>query len=378
MPFPPLPIALRIAALAVATVGTLEYLVLDVFIEAPFVVGALLLGLSAGVRRAPRPIAGITLLLSVFIPVGAVGLYLSGEVVLGIPIFDALLFSWLFRCAWPLARGSQGAVGDRPRMVLITGASGGLGGVLGSALVKHGMTVYGTARNPDGASDTIAFPMLAMEVNDPASVQKCIEEVLRREGRIDVLINCVNQMLIGGIEEQSVEEVRALYDANVFGVLRVCQQVLPAMRSQGRGTIVNMSSLGGLLAVPYMSAYTSAKFALEAMTEALYHEVAAQGIDVVIMQPVAMKMDRPATGAHLKLVDGVTPGSQSHKMLKRMAADTAASGLTPEAVAERIYEVINLDNKPLRVPMDRARVLAWVSRLAPQSVINRLLVQLLR
>ncbi len=263
-------------------------------------------------------------------------------------------------------------------VVLVTGASGGLGSVLGELLVERGMTVYGTMRDPAAHAGKPSFPMLPMEVTDPASVERCIEEVRRREGRIDAVVNCVNQMMIGSVEEQSAEEVQALYDTNVFGVLRVCQAVLPVMREQGRGTIVNMSSLGGLLAVPYMSAYTSAKSALEAMSEALYHEVRSQGIDVVIMQPVAMAMDRPATGAHLRLAAGVGPDSRSHKMLERMTRDTAASKLTPETVARKIHEVITRERKPLRVPMDRAKALGVVKRLAPQPVIDRLLAGLTR
>jgi short-subunit dehydrogenase len=180
-------------------------------------------------------------------------------------------------------------------------------------------------------------------------------------------------MLIGSVEEETVEEVQALYDTNVFGTLRVCKVIVPIMRAQDRGTIVNMSSLGGVVAVPYMSAYTSAKFSLEAFSEALYHEVKPHGIDVVIMQPVAMAMDRPATGAHLRLVDGVTPDSRSHKMLARMARDTAASKLTPEAVAKKIHDVITRDKKPLRVPMDRTRAVTLLKGLAPQWVLDRLI-----
>ena len=262
-------------------------------------------------------------------------------------------------------------------VVLITGASGGFGRVLGAKLAAEGMTVYGTMRQPEGHESDSPFTMLQMEVTDPASVEKCVTDVVQREGRIDVLINCVNQMFIGSVEEQSVDEVRSLYETNVFGVLRVCQQVLPLMRRQGAGTIVNMSSLGGLLAVPYMSAYTSAKFALEALSESLYHEVKAEGIDVVIMQPVAMHMERAATGSHLHLVEGVGPDSRSHAMLSRMTADTAASKLQPEAVAARIHQLITSDAKPLRVPMDRARLLGVVKRLAPQSVIDKLIGGLL-
>ena len=186
------------------------------------------------------------------------------------------------------------------------------------------------------------------------------------------MINCVNEMFIGSVPETTMEEVKGLYDTNVFGVMRLCRQVLPAMKGQGGGTIVNMSSLGGLLAVPYLSAYTSAKFALEAFSEALYHEVKPDGISVVIMQPVAMYMDRPATGHHLRTVENVSDDSVSHKMVNRMAKDTAASKLTPEMVSARIAEVITAERKPLRVPMDKARAMGVLKRLAPQSLIDKL------
>jgi len=263
-------------------------------------------------------------------------------------------------------------------VVLVTGASGGLGRVLGPSLAARGMTVYGTARKPDVAAGIDApVRMLAMDVTDSDSVAACIREVHEREGRIDAVINCVNQMIIGSLAETTPEEMRALYDVNVFGVQRVCRHVLPILRKQGGGTIVNMSSLGGLLAVPYMGAYTSAKFALEAMSEALYHEVKADGINVVIMQPVAMHMDRPATGAHLHVVAGAAPGSRSHAMLERMTRDTAASKLTPEMVSEKIHAVLTAKKKPLRVPMDKAKGLSVLKRLAPQALIDRLIAGLL-
>jgi short-subunit dehydrogenase len=262
-------------------------------------------------------------------------------------------------------------------VVLITGASGGFGAVLGELLAGEGLTVYGTCRNPSGLERPVSFPMLAMEVTDDSSVAQCVAELLEREGRIDVVVNCVNEMMIGLVEEQTADEVKALYDTNVFGVMRICQQVLPTMREQGSGLIVNMSSLGGLLAVPTMSAYTSSKFALEAMSEALHHELAGTAIDVVIMQPVAMAMDRPATGSHLHTVKNVRPNSMSLRMLDRMARDTEASKLTPEAVARRIHAVIQSSKRPLRVPMDRAKPISILKRLAPQSMIDRLVAGLL-
>ncbi len=262
-------------------------------------------------------------------------------------------------------------------IVLIPGASGGFGAVLGRLLANEGLSVYGTSRKPASQEGSAPFPMLTMEARDDSSVARCISQVLEREGRIDVVVNCVNEMMIGMVEEETADEVKALYDTNVFGALRICQQVLPTMRKQDSGLIINMSSLGGLIAVPTMSAYTSSKFALEAMSEALYHELMGTGIDVVIMQPVAMAMDRPATGSHLHAVKNVKADSPSMRMLDRMARDTLASKLKPETVARRIYSLIRSSKRPLRVPMDRARPLSIVKRLAPQSVIDRLVAGLL-
>lgn len=262
-------------------------------------------------------------------------------------------------------------------VVLITGASGGLGQVLGGLLQSKGMKVYGTMRNTTGREADFPFSILPMEATSDESVQACIDQVIAKEGRIDVLINCVNQMIIGSVEEQTVEEVEDLFRTNIFGVMRVCKAVIPHMRKQGKGTIVNMSSLGGLLAVPYMSAYTSAKFCLEAMSEALYHEMKPHNINVVIMQPVAMYMDRPATGGHLRTVENVPEGSFTNRMVEIMAKDTAASKLTPEMVSEKIYQVITKDKKPLRVPMDKSKAVSVLKRVAPQALINKLIGNLL-
>ena len=260
-------------------------------------------------------------------------------------------------------------------IVLVTGASGGLGEVLCTTLSEQGHTVYGTMRKPDTEA-TYPCHMLAMEVTDETSVQSCVDQIVEWEGQLDAVINCVNLMMIGAVEEAAVTEVEALYQTNVFGVMRICQAVLPQMRRQGAGTIVNMSSLGGLLAVPLMSSYTSAKFALEAYSEALHLEVKADGIDVVIMQPVAMYMDRPATGHHLQLAQGVTADSPSHKMVAVMAKDTADSKLTPQLVAAKICSVLAASNKPLRVPMDRARVIGLLKRIVPTRVIHKLVLSL--
>lgn len=258
-------------------------------------------------------------------------------------------------------------------IVLIAGASGGLGRILAETLIKDGMTVYGTARNPEAYQDSLPCPLIAMQITEDESVNSAVQKVVDLEGRIDVVINCVNQMFIGSTEEQSVDQVVSLYNTNVFGSLRLFKAAAPIMRTQGSGTFVSMSSLGGLLAVPYMGAYTSAKFALEAASEAFYHEVKDDGIDVVIMQPVAMRMEREENGDHLYVVDGASSNSTSRQLLKGMERDTAKSKLTPHDVAKKISQVIQSKKRPLRVKMDKAIPLGIVKRLAPQWLINKLI-----
>ncbi len=262
-------------------------------------------------------------------------------------------------------------------IILITGVTGGLGGVLGKMLMDQGHKVYGAARRVEGKESDYPFPLIAMDVKDEQSVETCFNTVKETEGRIDVLINCINEMYIGGTEEFTMEEVQGLYNTNVFGCMRQAKKIVPIMRAQGGGTIITLSSAGGLLGIPYMSSYTSSKVATEFFCEALRHEVRDDNIDVVIMQPVAMRMDRGDTGDHLRLVDNVKADSFSHRMLKMMSRDTAKSKLTPQLVSEKIIEVLAMEKKPVRVPMDRAKKITLLKRLAPQSFVEKAVIDII-
>jgi len=258
------------------------------------------------------------------------------------------------------------------RTALICGASGGLGQILAGTLQAHGMQVFGTMRKPPEDPSTFEFPMLAMDVGSDESVEACIAAVIEKVGRIDVVVNCVNEMVLGSVLETSMEELSRVYDINVVGAARVYRAAFQAMQKQNSGLIVTMSSLGGIIPVPLLSAYTSSKFAIEAFSEALYHEAKPFNVNVVIMQPVAMHMDRPDTGDHLKVSSGVGESSITHRMVRRMAKDTAASKLTPEIVSEEIYKVITSDKRKLRYPLDRAKIIGRIRRYGPQSMIDKL------
>ena len=261
--------------------------------------------------------------------------------------------------------------------VLVCGASGGLGRVLARTLMDKGMDVCGTMRDPSKATSN-DIHMLAMDVLDEHAVQACLTEARRAMGGVDVVVNCINEMVLGSVEETSMEDLDRVYAVNVQGLAAIARAAVPAMRAQGHGLIVSMSSLGGLLAVPYLSAYTSSKFALEAFSEALYHEVKPDNIDVAIMQPVAMHMDRPDVGSHLKIASGADPRSFTRSVARLMAKDTKASKLTPEEVSLAIHKVIISRKRKLRYPLDRAKVISKVKRIAPQSLINKLIGGMLR
>lgn len=257
-------------------------------------------------------------------------------------------------------------------VVLITGITDGLGEVLAPFLIEKGMTVYGTSRNPNAQMDNVK--MLPMHITDSESIKKCLSKVVEQEGRIDAVINCINKLVIGSFEETTVDEFRESYETNVIDAYNLCQNILPIFRKQEKGLIINMSSAGGILAIPNFGSYTSSKTALESMSESLYHELRGTNIDVVIMQPIAMRMDRPATGKHIELSTQVKPNSKSHKMVKKMEVDTENSKITPLMVSKKIYEILlHKGKRPLRVRMGMSKGFAFLKRIASQNVLDFIL-----
>src|SRR5258708_5074118 len=149
------------------------------------------------------------------------------------------------------------------RIALITGASSGIGRACAAHLAARGIRVYGTSRNPP------TFTMLRVDVTDDQSVQSAIAAILQREGRLDIVVNNAGIAIAGPLELTSIEEAKRQIDVNLFGAFRVCRAVLPIMRRQGGGYIVNVGSIGGLIAIPYQPLYSASKLAPEGMTESL-------------------------------------------------------------------------------------------------------------
>ena len=171
-----------------------------------------------------------------------------------------------------------------PRVALVTGASSGIGHATAKALQGAGYRVFGTSRR--AASDRAdGLTMLTCDVTDDVSVVKLVDEVLTKAGRIDLLVNNAGMGLLGAAEESSTAQAQALFDVNFFGVLRMTNAVLPTMRHQGKGRIVNLSSVQGFIPAPYFALYSATKHAVEGYSESLDHELRPFGIRVVLVEP---------------------------------------------------------------------------------------------
>jgi NAD(P)-dependent dehydrogenase (short-subunit alcohol dehydrogenase family) len=173
-----------------------------------------------------------------------------------------------------------------PLVIIVTGASTGIGKACAQYLGSKGHRVYGTSRNaPEGSTESGAFLMIRMDITDSASVARGIGLIMEREGRIDAVVNNAGIHAVGPIECTPVEEIEKSWQTNCLGAIRVCKEVIPIMRSQGGGRILNMSSMGGIIGIPFQSAYSGSKFALEGMTEILRAEVRPFGIKVSLIEP---------------------------------------------------------------------------------------------
>src|SRR5262249_36323393 len=151
-------------------------------------------------------------------------------------------------------------------VVLVTGASSGLGRAAAGELDRRGHRVYGGSRSPaPGSGPTVRMEAVRLDVDDDASVEAAFREIVDREGRLDAVVNAAGFGIAGAIEDTRVEEARAQFETNVFGVLRVCRAALPVFRRQGAGTIVNVSSIAGRVSLPFQGFYSASKFALEGL-----------------------------------------------------------------------------------------------------------------
>jgi NAD(P)-dependent dehydrogenase (short-subunit alcohol dehydrogenase family) len=263
------------------------------------------------------------------------------------------------------------------RAVLITGCSSGIGHATAEQLVAEGWTVYATARRPETIADLAekGCHTLALDVCDEASMSAAVEHVREAEGAVGVLVNNAGYSQSGAVESVPIEQVRRQFETNVFGLIRMCQLVLPGMREQHWGKIVNIGSMGGRLTFPGGGVYHATKYAVEAISDALRFEVRGFGVDVVLVEPglivtnfgeVASSTVQAAQGDETyadfnRKVAELTEGAYKGPMAKL--------GGGPEKVAATIAKAIKSNRPKARYPVTAsAHLLINQRRFTPDQV----------
>jgi short-subunit dehydrogenase len=265
---------------------------------------------------------------------------------------------------------------DNPVVALVTGASAGIGRVTAKALQEAGFQVFGTSRRP-AAERADGVAMLTCDVTDDASVAKLVDEVFTKAERIDLLVNNAGIGLLGGAEESSIAQTQALFDVNVFGVLRMTNAVLPVMRRQGKGRIINMSSILGLIPAPYNALYASTKHALEGYSESLDHELRTLGIRVVLVEPAytrtSFEDNLTAPDRLLAVYDLARAGG------KAIMREAMQVGDVPEVVAETVLKAATAAVPRRRYAAGKmARQTSFLRRFVPEAVFDKSLRKQMR
>ncbi|GLS17894.1 short-chain dehydrogenase/reductase [Labrys miyagiensis] len=256
-------------------------------------------------------------------------------------------------------------------IALVTGASSGIGLATARALRRDGYRVFGTSRKsmPD-TSDGIT--MLICDVIDDASVQSVVDEVLSRAGGINLLVNNAGLALFGGAEESSVAQVQALFDVNLFGAIRMTNAVLPSMRRRGKGRIINIGSILGLIPAPYSAHYSAAKHAIEGYSESLDHEVRAFNIRVSVIEPAFVRTIFDQNGIKPDSILNEYDGARAN--LDALLRDVMPKADLPDVVAAVVVKAATDAHPRRRYTAGKvAQQIGMLRRFAPAEIFDKIL-----
>lgn len=260
------------------------------------------------------------------------------------------------------------------KVVLITGGSSGIGKSIGEFLHHKGFVVYGTSRTPERVLNSI-FPLIALDVRNADSIHSAVEKVIAVSGRIDVVINNAGVGITGPLEEIPMEEIKNNFETNFFGPIEVMKAVLPQMRSQQSGLIINITSIAGYMGLPYRSVYSASKGALELITEALRMEVKTFGIQITNIAPGDFATNIAAGRFHAPVIKGSAYELSYGNNLKTMD-EHVDSGSNPNEMAEAVYSVIQKSNPKIhyKVGAFMQKFSIVLKRVLPDTVYEKMLM----
>lgn len=255
------------------------------------------------------------------------------------------------------------------KVVIVTGASSGIGRAAAVKFVEQGCRVFGTVRNTAKAQPIPGVELVEMDIRDEASVQHGIQTVIAQAKRIDVLVNSAGVTLLGATEETSIAESQTLFDTNLFGLLRTTKAVLPHMREQRSGRIVNVSSVLGFLPAPYMGLYSASKHAVEGLSESLDHEVRQFGIRVALVEPsftkTNLELNAPQTASR------IPDYSKELGVVSRAIQNNIQKAPEPNGVATTIVHAALGAWKVRHTPKGEASLLRKLRRFMPAGPVEK-------
>ena len=243
------------------------------------------------------------------------------------------------------------------RVAVVTGSSSGIGHETSLTLARNGFLTYATMRNLDkdenikslAEKEKLPLKTVQLDVTDGISVKNAMQSITAEANRIDVLVNNAGYAVVGAFEDLSMEEIKAQYETNLFGVIRVTQAVLPIMRKQKSGIIVNISSGAGRIAIPVQSAYVSTKFAIEGLSESMAYELEPFGIKVVLVEPGFIRTNIVnSTVVAKKSQDPNSPYSQLMQNMATSFEHLMQVGSSPDVVAKVVLKAVTSENPSLR------------------------------
>lgn len=259
------------------------------------------------------------------------------------------------------------------KVVLITGASSGIGKTTAEYLSQKGYKVYGTSRS--SRKEKFSFEILQLDVNKQDTITNAISFIVKKEGRLDVLINNAGMGIAGPIEETPTEEMRHAFDTNLFGAIDVMKAVLPQMRKQKSGLIINITSIAGYMGLPFRGIYSASKGAFEIVTEALRIEVKEFGINVTNVAPGDFATNIAAGRYHTPVFEESAYKEVYKKNLETMDAHVD-SGSDPMQMAEKIFKIIQNPNPKIhyKVGSFMQKFSIVLKRILPDKMYERLVM----
>jgi NAD(P)-dependent dehydrogenase (short-subunit alcohol dehydrogenase family) len=257
----------------------------------------------------------------------------------------------------------------RTKIALVTGASSGIGEATAERLAKAGYKVYGTSRRGAQASKR-SIEMLPLDVTSDESVESAVNEVIRRHGHIDLLVNNAGfGVAPAGAEESSIDQARSIFETNFFGLIRMTRAVVPHMRRQGSGRIINIGSVLGFLPMPYGALYAATKHAVEGYSESLDHELRTRGIRVSVIEPAYTKTSFDAN--FMEPDAKLDEYREAREGLNKRVIEVMATAEQPGVVADTVLKAANAAHPKIRYAAGRlANRLRLLRRFAPAGVVD--------